>query len=54
MPTIRQPRSQDLTAVRTISPLFGLIAFAAWIAAEIMAFNLVAGPAAASRFSCSS
>jgi UPF0716 family protein affecting phage T7 exclusion len=42
MPTIRQPRSQDLTAVRTISPLFGLIAFAAWIAAEIMAFNLVA------------
>jgi UPF0716 family protein affecting phage T7 exclusion len=42
MPTIRQPRSQDSTPVRPVSPLFGLIAFAAWIAAEIMAFNLVA------------
>jgi UPF0716 family protein affecting phage T7 exclusion len=42
MTTIRQPRSQDSTQLRPASPLFGLIVFAAWIAAEIMAFNLVA------------
>jgi UPF0716 family protein affecting phage T7 exclusion len=29
--------------LRPASPLLGLIVFAAWIAAEIMAFNLVAG-----------
>jgi UPF0716 protein FxsA len=29
-------------ALRTASPLYGILAFAAWIAAEVAAFNLVA------------
>ncbi len=38
-----QPSSHQSKALRPASPLFGLIIFATWIAAEIMAFNLVAG-----------
>jgi UPF0716 family protein affecting phage T7 exclusion len=46
LPIIRQPRSQVSTGpspVRPLSPLFGLLAFAGWIGAEIITFNLVAG-----------
>jgi UPF0716 family protein affecting phage T7 exclusion len=40
---IRQPCLQDWTPLRRFPPFFGLLAFAAWIAMEIVVFNLVAG-----------
>jgi UPF0716 family protein affecting phage T7 exclusion len=40
---IRQPCLQDWTPLRRFPPFFGLLAFAAWIAIEILVFNLVAG-----------